>query len=773
MPTKFDQILDDCITRITEKGESVESCLARYPDFAGELEPFLRIAAMTDEAYSYKISSDAKVRGRERLHAEMRAINNQEAARHKRNPWQTFTGLMVQRWVVAAAAVLLVVVTTGATSVAASQRANPGDLLYPVKRTAENARLAMEFSTESKANLEIKYAERRANEIAKLLNKGDVDRVDSTQKALRSHLAKAARIAGNLENEESLAKVRANLVTAGSESLARIDTAVENSSAQENAVLTSKKAGGSFSDAIDSVPLPEFIKAQDSSRAVAASAVTAGTIQLYASDLPDGLEEILIELTKVEAYLAAGSGSHWVDVTTSPQIINLSRISDVRKFLGEGQVEPGSYTRVRLNISSASVSVNGSQREIKVPGSSIVINRPFKVRTGETTVLQFGFNAEKSLRSSQQGELLLVPSVYLTAKDPVATGRTAQQATTSFSTKPVEIEGTISAVNSSQIVVLGKQISIEPSTKIEGQLTVGSKAKVKAIGSDNGTLTAVQIKTDTRPSTAATVTTERPRPAVPANTPPTATPSPAEVKFSGVIESLSPGVWVISGKEIVVSDRTKIDGTPAVGASVRIEGRIQNSGSIIASEISIASIAAKPTETQEPRPILEQRVTLSGTLQVIDDLHWLIESTHVSLTSQTVVDGVARSGARAEVLGIRQSDGTVLALKARVAAIPRIEPTSARTPAATPTPSPVQLTGAIEGIGERELKVAGVSVIITNSTVVSGKIVRGAYVKIDGVLLKSGVISAMAITVILTPSISDSPDIVPTLPVNPLAPTIK
>ena len=42
----LDYILDRCIERIAS-GESVSSCLASYPDDREELEPLLRIAAVT------------------------------------------------------------------------------------------------------------------------------------------------------------------------------------------------------------------------------------------------------------------------------------------------------------------------------------------------------------------------------------------------------------------------------------------------------------------------------------------------------------------------------------------------------------------------------------------------------------------------------------------------------------------------------------------------------------------------------------------------------
>lgn len=789
MPTKFDKILDDCVSRITIHGESVESCLARYPDEASELEPLLRIVAQTDGAYSYTPSSQAKAHGRERLHAEMRSIEAKGAVKSAWNPLQIFSGF--QRLAVASAAVLLVA-TTSISTVAASQSTKPGDFLYPVKRTAENTRLALEFSSESKANLEIEYAERRANEIAKLLESGDTDKVDSAQKDLRNHLASAAKIAGNLEDGESIAKVRTNLVTTSTEALAKLDIVVESSAPQKSdvAVQTSKEAGGSFSDAIDSVPLPESVKAQGESRTTLGAAgpasapaadtfiEAAGTIQIYVSDLPEKVEQFLIEVTKIEAYLAAGSNSRWVDVTTSPQIIDLSKVSDVRKFLGEGQVQSGTYTRVRLNISSASAVLNGSQREVKVPGASIVLNRPFRVKAGETTVLHLSFDGEKSLRSSQLGELLLVPSVHLSVRNPVVPVKVAQRASDSRASKPIEIEGTISAIQDSQITVLGKPIFIRNNTKIEGRLVLGGKARIKANISADGILIASEIRVSA-PDAVVTPFTERPRPTVPVQVPPTATPRPAEVKFGGIIDSLSPGVWLISGKEVIISDRTKIDGTPQVGAEVQIEAQIQSSGSIIATMVFIPALV-KPTETPDRRPILELRVTISGALEVIDSTHWLVDSTRVSLTSETVVEGIARSGSKVEVVGVKQLDGTVIALKARISTPVRIEPTITRR-AATSTPSAVQLTGVIEKMGERELLVANVHVILTSTTAINGRLTVGAQVKIDGLLLKTGVINATSITVISLPSVA--PTLNPTpqriiplptvLPINPLAPIVK
>ena len=51
MTNRFDEALDDCLTRVVLYGESVEACLQRYPDYAAELREQLEVARIAQEAY--------------------------------------------------------------------------------------------------------------------------------------------------------------------------------------------------------------------------------------------------------------------------------------------------------------------------------------------------------------------------------------------------------------------------------------------------------------------------------------------------------------------------------------------------------------------------------------------------------------------------------------------------------------------------------------------------------------------------------------------------
>ena len=102
MTNEFDMILDKCIDRLS-RGESLENCLADYPEHKAQLEPLLKAMTETAKAYSFVPSTEAKRSARLKLYAEF-------DRRRQPSFWQR----MVQprlAWISAAAVVLLVAVS--------------------------------------------------------------------------------------------------------------------------------------------------------------------------------------------------------------------------------------------------------------------------------------------------------------------------------------------------------------------------------------------------------------------------------------------------------------------------------------------------------------------------------------------------------------------------------------------------------------------------------------------------------------------------------------
>lgn len=157
----FDDILDACLDRITRKGDSIEQCLESYPEQAGELEPLLRAALSVKDVSSIEPRTEFQRMAKARLLSAVAAKKEKEGRR--RLPlwsWQ-------QRWAVALAVVLALVMMGGGT-VAASTNSLPGDVLYPVKTTTERVQAFFTFGKEAKANLYMRFAERRIVEIEAL-----------------------------------------------------------------------------------------------------------------------------------------------------------------------------------------------------------------------------------------------------------------------------------------------------------------------------------------------------------------------------------------------------------------------------------------------------------------------------------------------------------------------------------------------------------------------------------------------------------------------------
>jgi hypothetical protein len=98
----FNQILDECIDRIN-RGETLASCLADYPEHARELKPMLNAMADTRTAYSFTPADEAK------RAARIRFLN---ALEKRRQPslWQRILG---QRMVWATVATILVIMIAG------------------------------------------------------------------------------------------------------------------------------------------------------------------------------------------------------------------------------------------------------------------------------------------------------------------------------------------------------------------------------------------------------------------------------------------------------------------------------------------------------------------------------------------------------------------------------------------------------------------------------------------------------------------------------------
>jgi LysM repeat protein len=152
---------EDCIVRLNS-GQSIEECLRRYPQHASALRPMLEAGRLVYRAgYTANETAQAQARVRARIAQAARA------AQPRPSPYLHLATLAA-----ALALVFLIVVGGG---VVASQSSLPGDWLYGIKRTVENA--CMTFAPDS-ATVRQELYQRRIAEIRQLITLGRAEAVD-------------------------------------------------------------------------------------------------------------------------------------------------------------------------------------------------------------------------------------------------------------------------------------------------------------------------------------------------------------------------------------------------------------------------------------------------------------------------------------------------------------------------------------------------------------------------------------------------------------------
>ena len=94
---EFERILDECVDRLS-RGESLEHCLAAYPEHAKQLEPLLQAMIQTKAAYSFSPSADTKREARQRFYTALDRLRQPslwERILARRLVWATAASLLV------------------------------------------------------------------------------------------------------------------------------------------------------------------------------------------------------------------------------------------------------------------------------------------------------------------------------------------------------------------------------------------------------------------------------------------------------------------------------------------------------------------------------------------------------------------------------------------------------------------------------------------------------------------------------------------------------
>ncbi|MFC2014075.1 DUF5667 domain-containing protein [Chloroflexota bacterium] len=175
---EFDNILNECMERLLVKGETIEQCLASYPEQASELEPLLQTALEAKNALTIQPRLEFKARARYEFRSAIQAAKTKRS--HRFFGWQP-------RWVTAVAIVLALLLAGGGTATAAGN-SMPDEPLYQMKLVTEQVRIRLTPSELDKAQLYAHFADKRVLEIAHMAEEGRPELVERTAQRLDTHL---------------------------------------------------------------------------------------------------------------------------------------------------------------------------------------------------------------------------------------------------------------------------------------------------------------------------------------------------------------------------------------------------------------------------------------------------------------------------------------------------------------------------------------------------------------------------------------------------------
>ncbi len=201
----------------------------------------------------------------------------------------------------------------------------------------------------------------------------------------------------------------------------------------------------------------------------------------------------------------------------------------------------------------------------------------------------------------------------------------------------------VDAVNTANntLTVLGKTIQVTPATRIFGstpnQMTL---ADIKA-----GDHVAVEVDATAAGLVAEVIHVMPPRP---------------NAFVDGTVKSIGADSWTITARDgrdvtVLVNAQTKIEGSPKVGDNVHVVGMTDAAGNIVALAISLA-VTRPPT----PPPAMH---SFEGVVKSIGPREWLVDTTRVLVSEKTEITGAPVVGDTVRVTGMKNRDGSFLAVK--------------------------------------------------------------------------------------------------------------
>jgi len=143
-----------------------------------------------------------------------------------------------------------------------------------------------------------------------------------------------------------------------------------------------------------------------------------------------------VTFSEVKAHRADGEGG-WMTVpfagtpAATTRTCNLKKLDGPQDILGVASFEPGTYTQLRLVVSSATIYFGGSptgeaacltalaaptgtgvsSQPMEIPSGEVKLNHPFELMSNSTTTIELDFDGPKSINQTGNGSYKMSPVI--------------------------------------------------------------------------------------------------------------------------------------------------------------------------------------------------------------------------------------------------------------------------------------------------------------------------------------------------------------------------
>jgi hypothetical protein len=287
---------------------------------------------------------------------------------------------------------------------------------------------------------------------------------------------------------------------------------------------------------------------------------------------------------------------------------------------------------------------------------------------------------------------------------------------------PVKVSGWLREVSLGRLVIDDRVLEVEASSEAPTALEAGDYVVATAAVGEEGMLCAQLVtKLPTARQEGANY---------PSSLFHTAPGSPGgnigyAFEFRGVLQEIEPRYWVVGSRLVFISDRTSIQGRPEVGVLAEVKGEVLYGGIVLGKTIRIT----------DPDAFVE--VEFEGIIEEWSPESWRVSGVDVRISAVTQIEGSPGLGMAAEILGILQPDGTVLAQRIQV-----------KTAGYT---AQVEIKGVAEEITTTHWVIAGQTVWVDSNTFVDESQAPaevGMWAQVSALLRRDGSLLALRIRLV-------------------------